>query len=278
MKRSQLAINAVSTRHADLEEALSAYAAAGFTNVEFPLGPIKEYLAQGHTVADIRRLLDRYGLRCIGGFECGVEAFSPPEARAQNHALIVENARLLGALGATSMVVGTDGPRADQVVEDPLGELAQAFASVADRIEDTGVTLCLEFNWSPLVKSLRTAVEIAERSGRANVGVLFDPAHYHCTPSKFEQLHAHSVPFIKHVHVDDMRDKPGELSHCNSDRVLPGQGCLDLRALFGQLEKFGYKGFFSIELFNDELWALPAAQAARLLYDSLLPFCELESE
>jgi len=272
MKRSQLAINAVSTKHANLEEALSAYAGAGFQNVEFPLGQIKEYLAQGHSLDDTRRLLDRYGLRCIGGFECGVEAFSPPEARERNHALIVENARLLGELGATSMVVGTDGP--GQPVADPLGELAQAFASIASRMEGTGVTLCLEFNWSPLVKSLRTAVEIAERSGAANVGVLFDPAHYHCTPSKFEQLTAHSVPFIKHVHVDDMRDKPGELSHCNSDRVLPGQGCLDLKALFGQLEKYGYNGYYSIELFNDELWAMSAAQAARLLYESLLPLCE----
>jgi len=274
MKRSQLAINAVSTRHADLEEALAAYAAAGFAHVEFPLGQIKEYLAQGHSLADIRALLDRYGLRCIGGFEGVLEAFSSPESQARSQALIVENARLLGALGAPTMVVGTDGP--SQPVPDPLGPLAQAFARVARRIEDTGVTLCLEFNWSPLVKSLRTAVEVAERSGAPHVGVVFDPAHYHCTPSKFEQLNAHSVPFIRHVHVDDMRDKPGELSDCNADRVLPGQGCLDLRALFGQLDRYGYQGFYSIELFNDELWALPAEQAAKLLYESLLPFCDEE--
>lgn len=272
MKRSQLAINAVSTKHADLEEALSAYAAAGFAHVEFPLGQIKGYLAQGHSLADAQALLDRYGLRCIGGFECVLEAFSPPESQERNRALIVENARLLGALGATTMVVGTDGP--GQPVPNPLGQLAQAFAQVAQSIEETGVILCLEFNWSPLVKSLRTAVEIAERSGAPNVGVVFDPAHYHCTPSKFEQLHARSVPFIRHVHVDDMRDQPGELSDCNADRVLPGQGCLDLRALFGQLDRYGYQGFYSIELFNEELWALPARRAAQLLYESLLPFCE----
>jgi sugar phosphate isomerase/epimerase len=274
MKISQLAINSVSTRQSSLEEALAAYAAAGFRNVEFVIPQIKEYLSQGHTLADFANLLDRYGLRCIGGFESILEAFSPPEQRAANHALIAENARLLGELGGTALVVGTDGPPDLAAVPDVVGVLAATFADVAARILDTGVTLCIEFNWSPVVKSVRTAVEIARRCGAPNVGVVFDAAHYHCTPSKFEHLTGESIPFIRHVHVDDMRDKPGELSDCNSDRVLPGRGCLDLAALFGQLDRHGYSGYYSIELFNDELWAMPAAQAARLMYESLLPYCE----
>lgn len=274
MRISQLAINSVSTRQSSIEEALAAYSAAGFRNVEFVIPQIREYLAQGHTVADFANLLDKYGLHCVGGFETVLEAFSPLEQRAANHALIVENARLLGELGGTALVVGTDGPPDLGAASDVLGVLAEAFAQVAAQILDTGVTLCIEFNWSPVVKSVRTAVEIARRTGAPNVGVVFDAAHYHCTPSKFEHLTAESVPFIRHVHVDDMRDKPGELSNCNSDRVLPGQGCLDLRMLFGQLDRYGYAGYYSIELFNDDLWALPAAEAAKLMYESLLPYCE----
>jgi 4-hydroxyphenylpyruvate dioxygenase len=274
MKPSQLAINSVSTIRADLEESLAAYHAAGFSNVEFTLGHVKTYLAQGHTLADVRRLLDVHQLHCIGGFECGVESFSPAAQRAQNHALIVENARLLAELGGTNLVVGTDGPADLSAVKDPLGDLAKTFASLARQTKGTGVNLCIEFNWSPLVKSLRTAVEIARRSRAGNVGVLFDPAHYHCTPTKFEQLDADSVSYIKHVHVDDMADKPGELSNCNSDRVLPGQGCLDLKALFNRIEKHGYRGYFSIEMFSEKLWNMPARKAARLMYDSLLPLCK----
>jgi 2-keto-myo-inositol isomerase len=272
MRRDQLAINSVSTHHANLEEALAAYAAAGFHNVEFQLGHVKEFLNRGHSASDARQLLERHGLKCIGGFECVLEAFSPPEQRAENHERVCRNAEMLAELGATTMVVGTDGPHGP--VTKPLEELAGAFCDVAQAIDDTGITLCLEFNWSPLVKSLRTAVEIARLCGTPNVGVLFDPAHYHCTPSKFEQINAESVPFIRHVHVNDMHDKPGELSNCNSDRVLPGQGCLDLKSLFGALKTNGYSGYFSIEMFNDELWELPAHRAAHLMYDSLLPLCD----
>ena len=76
------------------------------------------------------------------------------------------------------------------------------------------------------------------------------------------------------MHLDDMRDKPGDLSHCNDDRVLPGQGILDLPALIARLEQHGYQGYFSIEMFNRDLWQLPAAEAARRCYESLLPLCQ----
>lgn len=268
MNRSQIGINSVSTKHASAEEALDAYAAAGFGLVEWVLPSIKE--RGGETV---RRLQDERGLRCIGGFDGGLEAFGDAAARAANLRRLVENAKLLEVLGGpgTTMVVGTDGPA--EPMEDPLGVLAERLSEACAAVAPHGVTLCLEFNWSPIMKSLRTAAEIARRSGAPNAGVLFDPAHYHCTPTKFDQINAENVPYIKHVHLNDMRDKPGELSNCNSDRVLPnsGLGCLDLPSLIGALEKHGYAGNFTIEMFSDELWGLPAGEAAKRMYQSLLP-------
>ncbi len=63
-------------------------------------------------------------------------------------------------------------------------------------MKSTDVKLCIEFNRSHIVKSVRMAVDIASRSSSGNVDVLFDPAHYHFTPSKLEMLDADSVPFI----------------------------------------------------------------------------------
>jgi 2-keto-myo-inositol isomerase len=278
MKTSQLSINSVSTINAGLEECLAAYHAAGFQNVEFVLKHVKDYLAQNHSVDDVKALLDKYELHCVGGFETHLACFGPEEQKAENHARVLENCKLLSALGAKVIVVGTDGPAADAPVEDPVAEIVKTFTAVAKQVKPTGVTLCLEFNWSPIVKSLRTAAEIARKTRQSNVGVLFDPAHYHCTPSKFDQLTPENVSLIRHVHVDDMNDKPGELSNCNADRALPGKGCLDLKAIFGQIEKYGYgsskagAGYFSIEMFSDKLWAMPARKAAKIMWDSLQPF------
>jgi sugar phosphate isomerase/epimerase len=46
-------------------------------------------------------------------------------------------------------------------------------------------------------------------------------------------------------------------------------GAVDVRALFEKIEAGGYSGFFSIEMFSDELWALPAAEAVRRMRDSM---------
>ena len=270
MEREQLAINTVSLK-GTLPEILAGCAEAGFRNIEFVLGQVYGYMQEGHDVQAVKQLLEQHGQRCIGGFE-GCVAISGDEAHIKaNHARVVENARLLGELGATTLVVGIDGKF--EGLDDVAGHIAQIFADLGRQIEDAGVSLAIEYNWGP-VKSLPLAAEISRQSGASNVGVLFDPAHYHCTPTKFDNLNAANVPFIKHVHVDDMNGKPAELSNCNSDRALPGQGVLDLRAIYGAIEQHGYNGYFSIEMFSDELWALPAQEAAQQMYQSLLILCD----
>jgi len=271
MKKSQLGINTVSMDFSDFPASLKAVRGAGFEKIEFVLSHVKNYLKLGHSITDVRGLLDQNGLQCLGGFETHLECFNPD--RAANHRLCVDNAGLLAALGGKNLVVGTDGPKGPATME-ALDVIAENVRDVADQMRGLGVNLLLEFNWSPVVKSLRTAAEIVRRSGAANAGVLFDPAHYHCTPTKFDQLNAANVATVKHVHVNDMRDKPGELSNCNEDRALPGEGILDLRGLFAQLEKHGYDGDFSIEMFDPGLRKLPPREASDRMYRSLIPLCQ----
>lgn len=271
MRRAQLAINSVSTRHGGLEEALEAYAGAGFTLVEFVLRQLKEYIAQDHTLDDVRSLLARYNLQAIGGFEAAINCFGSPEQQRTNHDLLLNNARLIHELGGGTMVIGTDGP--ERITSEALPIIAERVRDLAHRMEGLRVAIAVEFNWSPVIKSLHSAAQVVRQVAHPQVGILFDPAHYYTTVTKFEHLTAETVPLIKHVHLNDMRDKPGDLSNCNSDRVLPGQGVLDLRAIIGRLEEFGYNGLYSIEMFNEDLWLLPAAQAATQCYQSLLPLC-----
>jgi 4-hydroxyphenylpyruvate dioxygenase len=272
MKRTQIAINSVSTTQQNLEEALAAYAEAGFANVEFVLPLVKDWIAQGHTLDDVRALLERYELRSIGGFQTHVACFAPPDALHANHDLLRENVRLIHELGGGTLVVGTDGPAQPSV--EALDTVVAVFGELLRQVEGLNVTIALEFNWSPLIKSLHSAASVVQRVNHPQLGILFDPAHYHTTVTKFEHLTAEIVPLIKHVHLNDMSNKPGELSNCNSDRVLPGQGIIDLWALIDRLEEYGYNGYYSIEMFNTALWQLPTMVAARQCYQSLLSLCE----
>jgi sugar phosphate isomerase/epimerase len=172
MKREQLAINTVSLS-GTLPEILAGCAGGGFRNIEFALGQVHAYLKEGHDSQSVTRLLKQHDLGCIGGFVCELQAFSDADAQRSNHAYLVENARLLSELGegaAQTLVVGTDSMDASQT--DPLGRFAQALADVAGRVASHNVSVLIEFNWGS-IKSLQAAVEVAQRSGAPNVGVLF---------------------------------------------------------------------------------------------------------
>lgn len=279
MKPAQLAINAISTsREAPLPETLAAYAAAGFAHVEFNIARLRAFLHQGHSVADIARLLHDSGLGCIGGFETALNPFahsaSDRAARSDRHR---QNAELLASLtrsdSRVTMVVGVEGPASGSA--GGLDALTRTAETARDLVETfpPNVALAIEFNWGPVVRSIKAAHHTVRLAGHPRIGILFDPAHYHCTACKLADLTPAVCATILHVHVNDMPDKPQDYSHCNDDRVLPGQGHLDLPEIFSTLESNGYTGLFSIEMFSQELWQMPPAKAAQRMYAAMAALC-----
>lgn len=267
MKADQLAINSITTRQSSLDEALDAYAAAGFRNIEFHLP-----LAKDAGVDQVRLKLAKHGLTSIGGFDVALSCFGEPNERERSLAALLDNARFLHELGGGVLVFGTDGPNEPSL--DALETVAEALVTTVDGIAELNVVLALEFNWGPLVRSLESAIRVVGQVNHPRIGVLFDPAHYRTTVTKLEQLTPQNVRWIKHVHFNDMNGTPGEFANCNTDRVLPGEGVLGLKRIITALEAGGYRGFFSVELFSEELWSLPAAEAAARCYASCLNFCE----
>ena len=272
MNIQRLGLNTVSLKFTKLEEVAAACASAGFRTIEVPLNQLHPELKQGMSPAQARAIIEGHGLRVTGGFNLNLIGLGQPAERATNHDEHVKNAELIAALGGTMMVVGTDYINWPAAKDEPdvIGKMAAAAKNVADRIRPLGITLAIEFNWG-MVKTLHAIIEIAKRSGAPNVGVLFDPAHYHSTPTKTEHINADTIGWIKHVHVDNMPATPAETTDCNTARLLPDdpRGCYDLVELFGRFERLGYRGQYAIEMFNDELWALPPAEAAKRMFDAM---------
>jgi sugar phosphate isomerase/epimerase len=274
VNQAQLAINSVTTTipAGGFADALAAYAEAGFRQVEFALPQLKTWLAEGHTVAETRSILDGLGLTVLGGFETHLEVFSDPESQQENLDIQIANATLIDALGGGILIFGTDGPPAAPSVAH-LPVVANRIQILLEATAGLDIRFGLEFNWGPLMKSVQTSRRICELVDSERVGIVFDPAHYHCTATKFEDLTPETVRWINQVHLNDMRDIPGDLSDCNADRVLLGEGILDMPALIGALDAGGYTGAYAMELFNAGLWELPVAEVASRCYQNLLDFC-----
>ncbi len=272
MNINRLGLNTVSIKFNSLEEMASAAAGAGFRTVECPLDQIRKELAKGLTPAQAKAIINGHKLTVSGGFNQNLIGLGTKEEIKKSQDEHVANAELIAQLGGSMMVVGTDyieWPRPDKV-PNVIERMAEAAKGVADRIKPLGITMAIEFNWG-MVKTFLATVEIAKLSGASNCGVLFDPAHFHATPSKSEHLTAETVKWIKHVHVDNMPMTPAETTDCNYARLLPGDpaSAYDLVALFGKFEQLGYKGNYAIEMFNQKLWDTPAPEACQTMFTAM---------
>lgn len=80
----------------------------------------------------------------------------------------------------------------------------------------------------------------------ANVGLLADSWHWHHGDETVADLLAVG-PQIRHVHVADSPDLPAE-SIRDSERLLPGEGAVDLFSFSRALTEIRYAGFISPEI------------------------------
>lgn len=112
-----------------------------------------------------------------------------------------------------------------------------------------------EFIFTP-GQMLELAADVGE-----NVGLLVDSFHCYNAGVTWADLAKIPASKIVLVHINDC--PAGPLSEVQDfRRVLPGEGVIDLRGFVGALQKTGYQGPVSIEVFSDDLKSLPPEVAA----------------
>jgi sugar phosphate isomerase/epimerase len=145
------------------------------------------------------------------------------------------------------------GPQGGLSYADARRIAVDGLRTVAETAADVGIPLGLEpihasikDDWT-LVTTLAEAVELVEEVGVPGVGVGFDTWHLWDTPNLLEDIREHAARIVG-VHVNDWRaDTRGW-----NDRVLPGDGVVDLPAIFGALDAGGYDGWYDLEVLSDD--------------------------
>lgn len=265
----QLAINEATTMNASFREDIEAYAAAGFEAVELWLDKVAAY-AEENSLEEARSLLGDNGIEAVGA--CFHAGLMLTEGQDRTDALegLKRKLEICQALGAPSMIVCPDGPQEDLAARH-YDAAAEGLAEAADLASEYDVSLGIEFiQGHPFVGTAVTAAEMADKTGRDNVGVLFDTFHFYVGASKVINIQqiADRVLF---VHLNDCHKMPVELAQ-DSDRTFPGEGMFPLLRILDELKTGGYDGYISLELFDQDVWEMEAQEAADLCYEKCRSF------
>ena len=157
---------------------------------------------------------------------------------------------------------------------DDRETIVEGLRVIGDEAGRAGVRVGLEptnriggEDWTA-ISSLPEAVDLLDEADRPALGIQFDTWHLWNTPTLLDDVERYVDRFVG-VHVADWR----EPTRSWADRVLPGDGVADLRAILGALDGAGWDGYYDLEIFSDNgafgnawpdsLWDVPAEELAR---------------
>jgi 2-keto-myo-inositol isomerase len=92
------------------------------------------------------------------------------------------------------------------------------------------------------------------------IDLVLDSCHWHASGS--QPLNSFPVDRLALVHLNDAPDKPPREIE-DADRVLPGEGVIQLKTLLAALKARGYSGPWSLETFNPNYWKQDPDDIAR---------------
>lgn len=250
----KIAIHEITTRDGSFPDHLAAYEKTGWRHFEINLWKAWEFI-EAHGIQAARRLVGDHGLACVGATGLGLSTFKDEASREKDVSQVKRYAEVMQALGCRPLVIGSDSPesRTRANYSEHLDSLASHIRRVAEAAEPFGVQIAVEVNWCSLCRSVRTAAEVIRRADRANVGLVWDPAHFFSTPSRLSDLNGVQGKIL-HAHLDDIGSCIIEVMDINGDRVIPGQGILPLKEWTDKVVACGYTGYHCVELFNKPLW------------------------
>ncbi len=114
-----------------------------------------------------------------------------------------------------------------------------------------------EFIWK-----MNEMLEFTKECG-PNVELLLDAWHWYHAGATTEDILKAGKNRIVHVHFDDSANLPPEQVR-DDERLMPGDGVINLVGFLQALQKIGYQDALSIEIFGKAVRAMPPEEAARM--------------
>jgi sugar phosphate isomerase/epimerase len=248
MSDPKLSISACTTYTASLEEDLEAYRQAGAQGIG--LWEFKLPRGQDEATLDKLRASGLETTICVPEVPSIVPDpfFTDPKDPAERRDALIAAIRRLARFEPVACLCLTGDP-ANYEPSTMRRLVVEGLRAAAEVAGELGLTLGLEplrRTSGSLVTTLPDTLELVDEIGAGNLRVVVDTWHCWDLPGILDDLGRYADRIVG-LQVNDWREPTR--SWC--DRVLPGDGVIDLPAIFGALDAAGFDGWYDIEIFSD---------------------------
>jgi sugar phosphate isomerase/epimerase len=263
-------------RESTFEQRVAAARAGGFDGISLWGRDYRAARDSGSSDADLRTMLGDNGLEVaeldlVWRWLPGTADIRVPAALDTEDIFSFEE----GDLFAIAESVGARSVNAVDIFGGKwaIPAATDSFAALCRRAAEHGLLVHLEFlPWSK-IGDLKTAWQIVRDAGEPNGGIAVDAWHYFGSAANDLLLGAIPGDKVTSIQLSDAPAVAGpsfEPMHASlHERLLPGDGSLDLAALVECCSRVNAKAPIGIEVFSDSLHALDPTEAGRLAGDSL---------
>jgi sugar phosphate isomerase/epimerase len=189
---------------------------------------------------------------------------------------LIDDAAFCSSIGCSKMMLVLS-PAAPLPKEEQRKLVVERLAAISEILEKSNIRLGLEFLGplymrtgpgrggvprQPFIWTLPETVALAKDAG-PNIGTILDVWHWYHSGGTVAEILATDKSRIVHLHLSDAQERPAEEVRDNQ-RLMPGEGIVNLTGFLQALKKIGYQDGVSPEPLGRIPKEMTAEEAARL--------------
>lgn len=246
-----------------LDQFVELAAKAGYNGIEPWIRDIEAYRNEGKSLTDLAKRIADLGLRVESAIGFANWIVDDDQKRADGIENMKRDMDLVRTLGGTHIAAPPAGANGGDAPKLDLFVVAERYAAILKAGDETGVIPQIEV-WGPSrnLSRLGEAVFAAVESGHPSACVLPDVYHVFRGGSSLNGIGMIAGVAIHNFHFNDYPAEPSRTEQNDGHRVYPGDGVAPWSGIRESLNRIGFSGSVSLELFNRDYWQQDALAVA----------------
>jgi 2-keto-myo-inositol isomerase len=236
----------------DVDVQIDMVADAGFEGIELWMRDVKAYLEKGGSSEFLKEKLEARNLilENMIGFSKWIS--DDPEERKKAIDQLGEEMKITASLGGKYIAATVQG--IEYLDRNKYDDYAERYNAILKLGEETGVTPIIELWGMGALHKVADCAQIVISTGHPKATMLLDFYHIYRGGNDWDTIDILNGKKLPVIHINDYPSSPSYELLKDSDRVLPGEGVCPFNEVIPKLYNAGFRGGFSVELFNKGYW------------------------
>jgi 2-keto-myo-inositol isomerase len=241
-----------------IEEQINMVADAGFDGIELWVRDVEANIDQGGSAESISEKLRSRNLVLENMIGFAPWFSEDEETRSNGLDKMRREMEMTTKIGGKYIAAPIQGVKS--LDRSMFEKYSERFHDILKLSDQTGVVPILELWGHGALSSLADCAHIVIGTGHPKATMLLDFYHLYRGGNDWDTLDCINGARLPVIHINDYPADPPYDQLRDSDRVFPGDGICPFNELIPKLYNAGFRGGFSVELFNKGYWETMDAQ------------------